>query len=110
MTPHRRYEEVVLNDDHVVDACAPPDASACLGSSDATAGRFDAHREGPRSPLGDLDLLREREDRRPEDRALTINAINGTSEPIRFRLFHVTLRANLQGPSPATTGAAQRSR
>lgn len=83
-------------DDHVVVACAPADASACLGSGDAIGAWFDAHREGVwttvRSSVGDLELHREREDWRPANGVLTVE---GTAGPVRFHAYF-TLRPTIR--------------
>lgn len=101
MTGPRSGEDVILIDDHVVVACAPPDASACLESPDAIAAWFDAHREGARttirSAVGDLELHREREDWRPLDGVLTID---GTAGPVRFHAYF-TLRPTIR-PDPSS--------
>lgn len=101
MTAPRSGEEIILIDDHVVVACTPPDASACLASPDAIAGWFDAHRAGDRttvrSSVGDLELHREREDWRPADGVLTID---GTAGPVRFHAYF-TLRPTIR-PDPSS--------
>ncbi len=99
MTGPRGAEEIILIDDHVVVACAPPDALACLEGPEAIAAWFDARRVGDRttirSSVGDLELHRDRQEWRPTEGVLTID---GTAGPVRFHAYF-TLRATIR-PDP----------
>lgn len=99
MTGPRAGDEMILIDDSVVLACSPPDASAYLDRPDAIAAWFGARREGSRttirSPAGDLELHREREDWRPSEGVLTVD---GSAGPVRFHAYF-TMRPSIR-PEP----------
>jgi len=101
--PHRpdaaADNELLLIDDHLVVACTPADALACLEGPEVIAAWFAAHRHGATTtittPAGDLVLQRTAE--RWLDGALTVD---GTSGPLRYHA-HFSVRAVIR---PAVDG------
>lgn len=86
-------DELILVDDHVVVACTPGEAMACLQDPAAIAAWFGAHRHGARttvhSPAGQLALDRDQERWEPADGVLTVD---GRAGPVRIHA-HLTVRA-----------------
>lgn len=89
--PSAARDELLLIDEHLVVACTPTDALACLAGPDAIAAWFSAHRHGGTTtistPAGDLALQRAAESWR--DGTLTVD---GTSGPLRYHA-HLSVRA-----------------
>lgn len=86
-------DALVLVDDHIVLACTPGEAMACLHSPAAIAAWFGAQRHGARttihSPAGQLTLDRDHERWEPADSVLTVD---GRAGPVRIHA-HLTVRA-----------------
>lgn len=92
--PHRPgagHGELLLIDDHLVVACTPADALACLDGPEVIAAWFAAQRQGAvttiTTPAGDLAL------RRTAQRwAGGILTVDGTTGPLRYHAY-LTVRA-----------------
>ena len=94
-------DAIVCVDDHVVVACDPQDALACLDGPSAIAAWFGGDRSGSRttiaSPAGHLVLERAHEEWLPDDGALLVV---GTAGDLWFRA-HLTVRSvMLSGAHP----------
>ena len=99
--PHRPdADELLLIDDHVVVACTPAEALACLDGPEVIAAWFGSHRRGATTtittPAGDLVLQRTAE--RWVEGTLTVD---GTSGPLRYHA-HFSVRPAIRPAADQT--------
>jgi hypothetical protein len=89
--PGAAFDELLLIDDHLVVACPPTDALACLDGPQKIAGWFPVHRRGTTTTITTAtgSLVLERTEERWNDGTLTVD---GNSGQLSYHA-HLSVRA-----------------